>query len=140
MQHEHSKTILKNQYKEQWLNRWATGTTGRRVFAEKSQPKTNDDLDRLGRRNQALIFQFRTGHTAVNYHLNRIMPQHEPMCRHCDFPYETVDHILVDCPNLQKLGKLLPPEPNIHNTLYGPLDQLYRTASFIRLAMTDKSE
>ena len=134
------RQILKNQYKEEWLNRWAMGTTGRRYYSERSQPKTNDSIDRLSRQDQALIFQFRTGHTPVNFHLNRIKPQHEPMCRHCDHPYETVDHILFDCPGLRKLRKLLPSEPNSHNTLYGPLDQLHRTTSYIRLAMTDKSE
>jgi ribonuclease HI len=134
------KQILKSQYKEQWLNRWATGTTGRSYFAERPQPKVKDNINSLNRRNQSLIFQFRTGHAPVHYHLNRIIPEHEPHCRHCEHPYETVSHILFQCPGLQSLRKLLPPNPTIHNTLYGPLDQLYRTASFIKLALTDKSE
>ena len=33
----------------------------------------------LYRPDQSLIFQFRTGHAAVNMHLN---PVHAPMCRH----------------------------------------------------------
>ena len=35
--------------------------------------------------------------------------------------------------------KLLPPNPDIHNTLYGPLQQLRLTANFIRLALAVKS-
>ena len=133
------KHILKTQTKKQWLDRWRSGTTGRTYFAERDKPTMKDDINKMDRRNQSQIFQFRTGHAAVNYHLNRIMPQHEPLCRHCDHPYETVPHILFDCPKLKNQRKLLPPNPTIHNTLYGSLDQLHKTASFIRLAMTDKS-
>ena len=135
-----ARQLLKSQYNDIWLKRWENGTTGRRYFAERNRPQPKDDLNGLCRRSQSLIFQFRTGHAPVNYHLNRIKPGHEPMCRHCHYPYETVDHILFDCPQLQHLRKLLPPEPNVKNTLCGPLDQLFRTSSFIRLVMTVKSE
>ena len=132
------KQILKNQTKEQWLNKWATGTTGRTYYTERPQPKAKDEINRLNRRSQSIIFQFRTGHAPVHYHLNRIIPEHEPLCRHCNHPYETVPHILFHCSGLQHLRKLLPPNPTIQNTLYGHLDQLRRTSSFLRLALNDK--
>ena len=135
-----AKNILKNQSKEQWLNEWATGTTGRALFAERSKPKKNDAINKLYRPDQSLIFQFRTGHAAVNMHLNRIDPLHGPHCRHCPYAYETTKHILFECPGLNNnRKKLLPPNPDVHNTLYGPLKQLRLTANYIRLALAVKS-
>ena len=135
-----AKNILKNQSKEDWLNEWATGTTGRALFAERSKPKKNDSINKLYRPDQSLIFQFRTGHAAVNMHLNRLNPLHGPHCRHCPYAYETTRHILFECPGLvHNRNKLLPPNPDTHNTLYGPLQQLRLTANFIRLALTVKS-
>ena len=134
------KNILKNQSKEMWQNKWATGTTGRAYFAERSKPKKNDSINQLHRPDQSLIFQFRTGHAAVNMHLNRLNPLHAPMCRYCPHAYETTTHLLLECPGLQILRrKLLPQNPNVHNTLYGPLKQLRLTANFIRLALAYKS-
>ena len=136
-----AKNILKNQSKEEWLNEWAIGKTGRAMFAERSKPKKTDPINKLHRPDQSLIFQFRTGHAGVNMHLNRINPLHGPHCRHCPHAYETTSHILFECPGLdRKRDKLLPPKPDIHNTLYGPLKQLRLTANFIRLALADKSE
>ena len=135
-----TKNILKSQTKEEWLNKWATGTTGRALFAERSKPKKNDPINKLYRPDQSLIFQFRTGHAAVNMHLNRLDPLYGPHCRHCPYAYETTVHILFGCPALSyNRKKLLPPNPDIHNTLYGPLQQLRLTANFIRLALAVKS-
>ena len=71
------KQILKNN-EEDWLNRWACGSTGP-VMA---QPRPQDDINQLDRRDQSLIFQFRTHHTRTNQHLNIINPQHQPHRRH----------------------------------------------------------
>ena len=121
-------------------NKWATGATSRTYFAERSKPKKNDSINQLYRPDQSLIFQFRTGHAAVNMHLNRLNPLHAPMCRYCPHAYETTTHLLLECPGLQILRrKLLPQNPNVHNTLYGPLKQLRLTANFIRLALAYKS-
>ena len=49
----------------------------------------------------------------------------------------TTEHLLLYCPNLQlKRKELLPTNPTIHSTLYGQLDQLKKTSTFIRLALT----
>ena len=42
---ETTKQILRNISKEEWHNRWATGTTGRAVFKEMSRPKTKDNIN-----------------------------------------------------------------------------------------------
>ncbi|BFZ21928.1 hypothetical protein BsWGS_24967 [Bradybaena similaris] len=128
--------ILRNNTREDWLNRWAQGTTGRAVFKEMPKPKTNDTINGLCRKNQSLIFQFRTGHARVNGHLNHINPQHEPLCRHCSHPYETTNHLLFECPVLSEARqKLLQQSPTVVNSLYGTLEQLQRTCTFIRMAL-----
>ena len=136
-----AKQMLKNNTKEEWLNRWASGETGRIMFQEMSQPKRKDTINHLSRKDQSLIFQFRTGHSRVNNHLNRFNPQHPPLCRHCPHPYETTIHLLLECPALRNNRRtFLPNPPTLHNTLYGPSEQLMNTCRYSRLALAEKSE
>ena len=39
------KKILKNNEKEDWLNRWACGSTGRVMFKEMAQPRPQDAIN-----------------------------------------------------------------------------------------------
>ena len=94
------KQILKNNEKEDWLNRWACGSTGRVMFKEMAQPRPQGAINQLDRQDQSLIFQFRMQHTRTNQNFNRINPQHQPHCRHCENPAETTEHLLLYCPNL----------------------------------------
>ena len=50
------KKILKNNEKEDWLNRWACGSTGRVMFKEMAQPRPQDAINQLERQDQSLIF------------------------------------------------------------------------------------
>ena len=135
------KKILQNNTKEEWLTRWTTGTTGRSVFNEMNKPNKNDSINQLNRADQCTIFQLRTGHCALNSHLNRINPTHPPLCRNCNHPYETPQHVLLECPGLDRMRReLLPALPTIHNTLYSDKFQLINTCKFLRLAMDAKSE
>ena len=130
------KLILKNNSKEEWNERWAKGSTGRIVYQEMSKPNKNDNINHLNRAEQCLIFRLRTGHIEINAHLNRIIPTHEPHCRNCPHPYETVNHILFECPSLvSERRRLLPPLPSLHNCLYTNKEQLLKTCEFFRLAM-----
>ena len=131
--------ILKQNEKEDWLNRWACGSTGRILFQDMSQPRPKDAINFLNRADQSLIFQFRTQHARTNYHLNRINPLHEPNCRLCFAPYEIPQHILLQCPMLsERQRELLPPNPILQTTLSGPLGQFRKTCTFIRLALAAK--
>ena len=132
-----AKQIIQSNIKEEWLNRWAAGSTGRAMYREMPTPKAKDSINALSRKDQCTIFQWRTTHTHVNYHLNRTDPMRPPVCRHCCAPYETTKHILLECPQLQPLrNQLLPPQPTISNTLYAPVAQLVKTCKFIRLSLT----
>ena len=133
------KKILRNNTQEEWLTRWATGTTGRCVYDEMTKPNKNDEINQLCRADQRIIFQLRTGHGVLNSHLNRINPTHPPLCRNCIHPYETPKHVLLECPKLAGVRReLLPPLPTIHNTLYTDKHQLINTCKFLRLAMGAK--
>ena len=130
------KQILRNNYRQEWLQQWASSKTGRSLYEYQQKPNPMDPLRQLERANQSLTFQLRTGHVPVNKHLNRINPLHEPNCRHCNAQEETVEHLLLQCPKLIDIQQeLLPPLPTIHNTLYTTAPQLRKTCAFARRAM-----
>ena len=93
-----AKTIIRQNYKEEWMNQWASGTTARQVYAHMNCVKPKDNLNLLRRRDQTSIFRLRSGHLPLNNHLNRIHPEIPPNCLLCDYAYETVEHILFKCP------------------------------------------
>ena len=130
------KSILKNNSKDEWLTRWALGTTGRNVFYEMAKPNKKDSINTLNRSDQSLIFQLRTGHSSFNAHINRINPTHPPNCRNCYHPYETVQHVLFECPGVEGLRRVyLPTLPTVQNTLYSNKQQLISTCTFVRFAL-----
>ena len=119
--------------------RWITGSTGRSVFSEMTKPNSKDSINKLNRADQCLIFQLRTGHSRLNFHLNRINPLNPPNCRNCNAPYETTKHVLLECTGSRALQKeLLPTLPTIQNTLYCSKEQLENTCKFVRLALALK--
>ena len=131
------KQILKNNFKETWLNSWATGQTGRVMYQEMCKPNPRDTINTLKRKEQCTIFQLRTGHFKYNAHLNRINPQIVPVCRGCGYPYETVSHVLLDCRRMDVWRKkLLPANPSLGNILYGSKSQLEATVKFVGLSLT----
>ena len=131
-----TRQVLRNNFREIWYNRWAKGNTGRVMYKEMDKPKQQDPINQLSRPDQSLIFQFRTQHTQLNWDINRFNPQHLPHCRNCSHPYETVGHVLFECPRLEKSRRqLLPQLPSTSNVLYGPRTQLVNTCLFIRSAL-----
>ena len=60
---------------------------------------------------------------------------HEPLCPLCDHAYKTTEHFLFECPILKDLRQeLLPPMPDIDNTLFGNLSQLINTSKYYFMA------
>ena len=135
-----AKLIIKQNYKEEWMNMWARGTTGRAVYNHMSTTKTKDPIRSLQRKEQCAIFRLRTQHVPLNSHLNRINPEHAPLCELCDNPNETVEHLLFRCPKLQDLRlQLLPPIPDVDNSLYSTLEQLQKTAQYYFMALSRRA-
>ena len=81
----------------------------------------------------------RTHHTPLNAHLHRIKKDHPAKCVYCPDSDETVEHFL--CPLYDNItSRLLPAQPNIHNTLYGSNTQLQRTATYNMSAMNRRDK
>ena len=95
-----AKQIAKQHSKEVWYNSWIQNDTGRALFKFQPTPNPRDSINQLERKDQCSIFRLRTGHAVLNMHRNRLDPQAPPHCRHCNYPYETVEHHLLHCGNL----------------------------------------
>ena len=122
------------------MNQWTRGPTGRPVYEHMNKVNHSDNIKALNRREQTTIFRLRTQHVPLNFHLNRINPEKPPMCLLCDHPYETVQHLLFECPKLQDpRQQLLPPNPTIDNTLYCSRDQLIKTSSYYNMALSRRA-
>ena len=131
-----TKGIITQNYKEEWMNAWARGSTGRKVYSHMNKTNPKDRIKSLKRKDQTSIFRLRTGHAPLNYHLNRINPERPPICLLCDHPYETVEHLLFQCPRLQDLRQqFLPRNPDMDNTLYSDREQLLKTSTFYNMAL-----
>ena len=134
------KHILRTNSKEEWLNRWRHGDTGRVMYREMSGPNPKDNINFLTRPAQSAIFQMRTGHSKLNFDLNRFDPCRPPHCRNCIHPYETIHQVLFECPGLRENRKLLlPHRPSVGNTLYGSKNQLVNSARFYIASLASKS-
>ena len=126
-----AKTIAKQHSKETWKSQWIQNETGRTLFMHQQAPNPKDALHQLERKHQCNIFRLRTGHSMLNMHRNRLDPLAPPHCRHCNYPYETVEHHLLYCGRLSMLRRnLLPENPSISNCLYGNKEQLIKTSLF----------
>ena len=131
-----AKKIIKTIGRQQWLNGWAAGKTGRPMYRYRDRPTCPTKERTLTRQEQCTIFQLRTGHCTLNKHLNRTRKDHPPTCRHCSTSEETVQHHLLECSHLLNIRKtLLPPAPTIQNCLYGTTAQLKNTARYHRMAL-----
>ena len=94
------------------------GKTGRVLFKHMTTPNTNDNVDKLTRKDQATIFRLRIEHIPLNIHLNRIGAIAEKACPLCNHPEETVKHHLFYCTKLKDLReRFLPSQPDKQNTL-----------------------
>ena len=93
----------------------------------------------LPRKDQCTIFRLRTQHIALKAHINKINPEHPPLCYLCNDPYETVDHVLFKCNQLLDLRKkFLPTQPHTQNCLYSTYEQLTRTSKYFHLALSKR--
>jgi len=108
------KTIIKSLYRPQ-------------------QPR--DSYHQLPRPDQVVIFRLRTGHNRLLHHLHKkmhLVPSPRCPCGEAD---QTAEHVLQDCRSFSALREETWPQPEtLHNKLYGPVDALQKTTSFISRA------
>ena len=125
------KQKIKQAYRKEWMDNWTNGSTARKVFKYMNKVVPKDCIKQLKRKDQTTVFRLRTQHIPLNVHLNRINPEKPPHCVLCNHPYETVEHVLFECREVEDLRLLyLPNLPDIENTLYCSKEQLESTALF----------
>ena len=137
----YSCPMIKASLKEDWLNSWSTGKTCRgNMYGHMSKPLLKDPINDLRRGDQSLIFQLRTQHVPLNFHLNRIGVKESAACPLCDYPSETVEHLLFYCRKLTDLrGRFLPLQPDTSNCLYSSTYQLGNTCTCYRMALSRRA-
>ena len=134
------RQMIKSNFKEEWMNKWATGTTGRRMYDHMIKPDIKDPINKLRREDQSNIFQLRSQHLPLNQHLHRIGVKPSAACPLCDYPSETVEHFLFFCNNLADLrGRFLPKVPHTANCLYSSKEQLEKTSTYYKMALSRRA-
>ena len=130
-----ARQVAKQNTQEVWYNRWMEDDKGRRLHQLLPKPNPKDPINNLDRKDQCNIFRLRIGHTMLNGFRNRIDPLVPPMCRHCCYAYETIEHHLLHGVGLRYVrNNLLPSNPTLENCLYGNVSQLKKTSKFHILA------
>ena len=114
------KTIIKTFSKEKW---------------KRQHPNSNqsDSHYTLSRTQQVILFRLRTGHNRLNAHMcSKFMVGESEMCR-CNADIMTAEHLLQHCQLHDALRRDVWPEPiPLTDKLYGNLEELRRTAAFVR--------
>ncbi len=120
--------------------RWPGDCRNSGVFPQHTFRQPSPKTTILGS-HQTAVFRLRTHHAPLNAHLHRIKKDHPAKCVYCLDSDETVEHFLFRCPLYDNISyRLLPAQPNIHNTPYGSTTQLQRTATYNMSAMNRRDE
>ncbi len=85
----------------------------------------------LDRKSQTAIFRLRTGHCGLRKHLKRMGLEDTAKCE-CGAEEQTPEHILQYCPHQETIRQnFWPSETSLGSKLWGPADELKRTAEFL---------
>ena len=113
------KTIIKTLSKKKW---------------KQQHPNYNqsDSLHKLNGTEQVILFRLRTGHNRLNAHMYKFMVGESEMCP-CNADIMTAEHLLQHCPLHDAMRRDTWPDPTLlRDKLYGNLEELRRTADFVR--------
>ena len=90
-------------------------------------------LNKLNRPEQVILFRLRTGHNKLNAHMyNNFKVGESEMCP-CNADIMTAEHLLQHCRLPDAMRRDMWPEPTLQrDKLYGNLEELRRTAAFVR--------
>ena len=93
----------------------------------------HDDYHKLDRAGQVILLRLRTGHHRLNAHMYKKMKLVPSSMCICNIEDQTTQHILQRCPNHTNIrNQLWPDNTTLEQKLYGPLEQLRKTVSFIQ--------
>ena len=115
-----AKTIIKAQQQKKWLEQHPNYIK-------------NDPLHALTRAEQVIIFRLRTGHNRLNSHMyKKFKIGTSEMCP-CNEDIMTAEHLLQSCQSHRLMrNQTWPNDVTIQTKLYGNLEDLQRTATFIK--------
>ena len=93
----------------------------------------SDAYYHLSRQDQVIMTRLRTGHSRLRHHMfTKFHIGDSPVCP-CGAADMTVGHILQDCRTFQNLrDETWPSAPSVREKIFGSLEELRRTAAFIR--------
>ena len=118
MNYREAKTIIKGNMKEKWK--------------EKHQIQGGDEIEKLKRNEQVIIFRLRTGHCRLLSHLYKLKISHTDECP-CGTGQQTPEHLLQSCPTYDALRhETWRSEVVFPEKLYGTAADLRRTAEFVQ--------
>ena len=96
--------------KQTWHEKWLRGKTGNKLRKIHPTPSrtTTDAYRKLDRKHSSLLTQARTGKTSLANYQFRIGNTDSRNCYECQAP-ETLEHVLLDCPNYDTIRSEHPP-------------------------------
>ena len=95
--------------------------------------KIHDDNHKLDRAGQVILIRLCTGHNRLNAHMNKKMKLVLSSMCICNIEDQTTEHIPQRCPNHTNIrNHLWPNNTTLQQKLYGTLEELRRTVSFIQ--------
>ena len=93
----------------------------------------HDNYHKLDIAGQVILICLRMGHTRLNAHMHKKMKLVPSSMCICNIEDQTTQHILQRCPNHTSIrNQLWPDNTTLQQKLYGPLEQLRKTVSFIQ--------
>ena len=93
----------------------------------------HDDSYKLDRAGLVIQICLRTGHGRLNAHMNKKMKLGPPSMCICNIEDQKTERILQRCPNHTNImDQLWPDNTTLKQKLYGTLEELRRTVSFIQ--------
>ena len=93
----------------------------------------HDDYHKLDRAGQVILLRLRTGHNRLNAHIYKKMKLVPSSMCICNIEDQTTQHILQRCPNHTNIrNQLWADNTTLQQKLYGPLEQLRKTVSFVQ--------
>ena len=93
----------------------------------------SDSYQLLNRSDQVVLFRLRTGHNRLNAHMFRKLKIGQSEMCPCGTAPMTTEHLLQECPLQDGPRRATWPQPApLRDKLYGDLEALRRTATFVR--------
>ena len=89
---------LRRKTRVSWIKSYKLNPPKSKMFNILWRDKFSKDLIRMNKRDLRAATQILTGHAHLNYHLSKLNRSVEPLFPLCEAEYDTVPHLLAQCP------------------------------------------